>query len=65
MLDTEKIERIRKKLNLTQQEAAERAGLSGRQHWGNIVSGRQGGITLATLGKIADALGVKAKELLK
>ena len=64
-LDTEKIEAVRKKLRLTQEGAAKKAGLAGRQHWNNIVNGNQGGITLTTLEKIAKALKVKARDLLK
>ena len=64
-LNTEKIEALRVKKGWTQEEAARAAGLSGRQHWNNIVSGKQSGITLATLEKIAQALGCRAKDLLK
>lgn len=65
MLDTEKIERLRAEKEWTQEEAAKRAKLAGRQQWNAIVTGRQSGMTLATLAKIAAALGVKAKDLLK
>jgi len=66
MLDVEKIERLRKGLGISQAEAAIKAELGGgRQQWNNIVKGRQDGITLATLEKIAAALGVQAKDLLK
>ena len=64
-LNTEKIEAARHKLGLTQEEAAKKAGLAGRQHWNNIVNGNQGGINLTTLEKIAKALDVTARDLLK
>jgi transcriptional regulator with XRE-family HTH domain len=64
-LDVDKIKSLREKLGLTQEAAAERAGFQSRQAWNNIESGRQAKITLQTLDKIADALGVKAKDLLK
>ena len=65
VLDTEKIQALRTKLGLTQEEAAKRAGFKGRQAWNNVESGRQVSISLATLDKIARALGVKARDLLK
>ena len=65
-LDVEKIEQLREKRGWSQAHAATAAGLGGgRQQWNNIVNGNQGGITLATLEKIAAALGVSAKALLK
>jgi transcriptional regulator with XRE-family HTH domain len=64
-IDTDKIETLRKTLKLTQAEAAGKAGLSGAQHWCKIVRGKQNGISVTTLEKIAKALGVKAKDLLK
>ena len=65
-LDVEKMEKLRKDKGWSQAKAAEEAGLGGgRQQWNNIVNGRQEGITLATLEKIAAALGVKVKALLK
>lgn len=65
MLDTEKIKALREKLGLTQEQAANKAGLESRQAWNKIEAGRQPSITLTTLDKIAAALGVKAKDLLK
>jgi len=64
-LDTAKLKRLREKCKLTQEEAAIRAGLKGRQAWNNIESGRRPNLQLQTLEKIAAALGVKAKDLLK
>jgi transcriptional regulator with XRE-family HTH domain len=65
MLDIGKMKALREKLKLSQDEAAKKAGLSGRQRWNDIESGRRAGITLTTLDAIAKALGVKAKDLLK
>jgi transcriptional regulator with XRE-family HTH domain len=46
--------------------SAKLAELSGgRQQWNDIESGRRKNLTIDTLNKIATALGVKAKDLLK
>jgi len=60
----EKMKQLREKRGLTMEAAAAKAGFKSRQAWHNIESGRQSP-TLATLDKIAKALGVKAAELLK
>ncbi|MGE5610000.1 MAG: helix-turn-helix transcriptional regulator [Bacillota bacterium] len=65
MLDTEKMRQLREKLGLTQEDAAKRAGLDTRQAWNNIESGRQTNVTIEKLERIAAALDVKAKDLLK
>lgn len=65
MLDTAKVKARREKIGITQEEAAKRAGLPGRQRWNDIESGRRASITLDTLDKIAAALSCKAKDLLK
>lgn len=65
MLDVEKIRNLREKAGLTQQQAAELAKLKSRQHWNQIESGRQANVTVDMLERIAIALGVKAKDLLK
>jgi len=65
MIDTDKIKKLREKLELSQSQAAEKAGLNGRQDWSSVETGRRPGITLTTLDKMAKALGVKAKDLLK
>jgi len=64
-LDCEKLRRAREKAGLTQEQAAEAAGLSSKQAWNAIERGRQEELTLGTLDRIAAALGVKAKDLLK
>jgi len=63
-LDHEKLKALREQLGLTQEAIAERAGFKSRQAWNNLESGRQSGITLHTLDKIATALGVDARDLL-
>ncbi len=65
MLDHEKLKALREKKGLTMEEAAAKAGFASRQHWYMIESGKRLNIELATLDKIADAVGVKAKDLLK
>jgi DNA-binding Xre family transcriptional regulator len=65
MFDYAKMKRLREKLKLTQEEAAQQGGLTGRQQWCDIESGRRPKITLTTLDKIAAALGCKPKDLMK
>ncbi|HEV2293568.1 MAG TPA: helix-turn-helix transcriptional regulator [Tepidisphaeraceae bacterium] len=65
MLDTQKMEARRKSLRLSQEEAAARAGLAGRQAWNNIASGRKSNVTLDTLNKIAGALDCDPRDLIK
>lgn len=65
MLDIEKILKLRESLGLTQEQAAQKAGFKTRQHWYKIESGNAGSVTLETLERVAKALGVKAKDLLK
>ena len=67
MHDSAKIRALREKRRLTQVEAAKLAGMS-QQQWANVEGGHTGqtrGISLTTLDKIASALGVKSKDLLK
>ena len=64
MLDLDKLRRARERKELTQEQAATASGLSSRQAWNNLERGRTD-ITLSTLGRIAKALGVRAKDLLK
>lgn len=63
-LDTAKVEKLRRRAALTQQEAAVKAGMS-KQQWSNIVRGRYGDISLSVVDRMAKALGVRAGELLK
>lgn len=65
MLDVDKIRRLREQAGLTLEQAAQKAGLRTRQRWHNIESGANTNIELDTLARIAKALGVKDKDLLK
>ena len=56
-LDTDKMEKLRKSLGLSMEDAAQAAGLMSRQRWFAIVSGVNTNITLDTLNAIAHALG--------
>jgi transcriptional regulator with XRE-family HTH domain len=64
-IDIEKIKALREKRGMTQEQAASAAGLSNRQHWNQIETGLRSNLTVGTLEKIAQALGVRAKDLLK
>jgi len=64
-LDIKKIKKLREDAALSQAEAADKAGLKTRQRWHQIESGIITNIELDTLERIARALGVKAKDLLK
>jgi transcriptional regulator with XRE-family HTH domain len=57
------LRRIRLDQGLTQQGVAERAGIE-YKYLQNIEAGRWPNLTLATVQKIADALGVKPWELI-
>ncbi|HEY7115128.1 MAG TPA: helix-turn-helix transcriptional regulator [Tepidisphaeraceae bacterium] len=63
-IDYGKIRALRDKLGLSQKQAAERAGLNTAQAWNNYECGRREP-RIAVLEKIATALGVKARDLLK
>ena len=65
MLNKKFIEDTRQKLGLSQDEAAKRAGFSGKSYWRDIVSGRKANVKLETLSKMAKALGVKPSQLLE
>ncbi len=65
MLDIDKMELIRKEHGLTQEAAAKRARMRGKQVWNDIVQGRRKNVTMETLDNIAVALGVNARELIK
>jgi DNA-binding XRE family transcriptional regulator len=65
-LDTEKLRSAREKAGLTQEQAAQKSGIGRtRQKWSDLENGERTNITLNTLDRIAAALGVKAKDLLK
>ncbi|HEY8749388.1 MAG TPA: helix-turn-helix transcriptional regulator [Tepidisphaeraceae bacterium] len=62
-LDVARMREIRDAKDLTQTQAAARAGMSlGR--WNDIESGRRANVTIDTLGIIAAALGCDARDLL-
>lgn len=63
-VDFEKIEKLRNRAAMTQAEAGAKIGMS-RQAWCNLVKGRYPRMSVATLERIAKALGVTAAELLK
>lgn len=65
MLDIEKIRRLREKLGMTQEEAAKKAGMASRQEWNHVEKGRRPKLQIDILERIAMALGVKDKDLLK
>lgn len=67
VLDTDKMRELREKLGLSMEEAARRAGFASRQRWYEIEAGRgsRTNVKIETLNRIAAALGVKAKDLLK
>jgi len=64
-LDTEKLRRLREEKAWSLEEAADRAGLTSKGHWSDIENGRKSNVKLDTLDKIANALGVRAGELLR
>ncbi len=66
MLDHAKMKRLRLKLKLSQAAAAKIAGFSTAQQWSNVERNATGyAVSMQTLAKIAAALNVKPKDLLK
>ena len=63
MLNTKWIRLLRKELGLTQEQAAQRAGLKGKARWADIETGKRANITLSTLEAIAKALDVSPAHL--
>lgn len=64
IFDRQKMRDLRERLELTQEQAAKRAGIKTRQAWNNVENGDREP-SLPTLERIAKALGVKPKDLLK
>jgi transcriptional regulator with XRE-family HTH domain len=65
-LNFARIKELRLRNKWTQRQAADRVEPPmSVQRWNDIESGRKADISLATLDRIAKALGVKASELLK
>jgi transcriptional regulator with XRE-family HTH domain len=55
--------KLREERELTQTQAADRAKMT-VSRWSDIETGRKANVTIETLGTIAAALGVDARELL-
>jgi transcriptional regulator with XRE-family HTH domain len=64
-LDAKKIRELRKAMDLTLTELAKRARLPSAQHLSDIEHGRRANLTIGTLDRIAAALEVRARDLLK
>jgi transcriptional regulator with XRE-family HTH domain len=64
-LNTDRVRALRLKLGLTQQQAADRAHMAGRQEWNKIETGLRPDIRISTLLKLGRALGVPPGELLR
>lgn len=64
MVDAQEIKRRRVALGLTLQEAADRAGFSGRQRWSGIERGERSNLRADTLLAVARALGCSIEDLL-
>lgn len=62
-LDTEKVERLRIGVGLTQAAIARKVGIT-RQRWNDIVSGRSSNISIKTLDRISRSLRVESGDLL-
>jgi transcriptional regulator with XRE-family HTH domain len=65
LIDFGKIKERRLAMDLTMEEAAKRAKLKSRQQWSDIESGRRPNMTIETLGRVASALKLQPKDLLK
>ncbi|HEV2296527.1 MAG TPA: helix-turn-helix transcriptional regulator [Tepidisphaeraceae bacterium] len=64
-LDAPKVRELREAQKLSQAALAKRAGLPSAQYLSDIERGIRVNLTIETLDRIAAALGVKAKDLLK
>ena len=62
-LNRARMRELREKQELTQTQAAKRAGMI-VSRWSDIETGRKANVTIETLSVIAAALGVDARELL-
>jgi transcriptional regulator with XRE-family HTH domain len=65
MLDTKRMRELREAAGLTQAQAAKRAGWDDKQFWWHIESGDRADVTLSVLARIAKALKVRPRDLLK
>lgn len=64
-IDIDKIKNLRISKGWTMEEAAKAAGLDTKQAWYRIETGGQPNLGIQLLERVAKALGVKAKDLLK
>ena len=64
-IDLAKIKALRLKRDFSYADAAAAAGFPRAQQWYKIESGETANVTVATLDKMAKALNVKARDLLK
>ncbi len=64
-IDSEKVKRLRERLGLSLQGAADKAGFKSRQQWHSIELGKVPNPTVDTAQRIAKALSVKVDDLLK
>jgi transcriptional regulator with XRE-family HTH domain len=64
-LDLAKLRDLREKAGLTMEQAAKQAGMPSRQRWYEVESGTKPNVTIETLDRMARALGVSARDLLK
>ena len=69
MLDTAKVRQWREARGLTQAQAAKLAGFGcGKRRWKEIETGQpptKRGVSITTLSKVAKALGVRPRDILK
>ena len=65
MLDTGRVKQERERQQLSMAAAARLAGMTAAQTWERIENGNGLSLTLRTLNKIAKALGIPARDLLK
>lgn len=64
-IDRDEIKRRREALGLTMEEAAQRAGFSGRQRWNGIEKGERQEVAFSTIVAVAKALGCTCDDLIK
>jgi transcriptional regulator with XRE-family HTH domain len=64
-LNTKLMEERRAELGWSMAEAAEKAGLTSKGHWSDIVRGAKSNVRLSTLEQIAKALKLKPQDLIQ
>ena len=65
MVDFERIRKLRERAGLSKSRMAQKAGFATTQQWHAIEVGRRPDLRISTIDRIAAALGVKARDLLK